>query len=374
MKIYYISVTTFPSRSADSIQVMRACDSLAGFGHDVILHVPYRKAQDTNIADIFQHYRCCNRFQLKYEFTFFGKEGAVIIPIGLKAALSRVDIVISRSIPAAFITTLLGKPTVIEIHEPLNRSRIADLLSRWIVRMPSLKGVITNCKALEDVTLKDFPILHGKTVAIQNGADDMEDALLAPIARTKINIGYSGQLYKGKGMEIILSLAPRFPDYIFHVLGGLEEDINAWRKELVGIENIIFHGFINQNDLPSYLKAFDIVLAPYQKVVFGFNAKNNLAQWTSPMKVFDYMAAGRAIIASDLPFMREILTDGENALLCPPDDIEVWADALKQLVSDENRRASLATSAHQKFLCEYTWAKRAEKVLSFIRSDLPTQI
>lgn len=78
------------------------------------------------------------------------------------------------------------------------------------------------------------------------------------------------------------------------------------------------------------------------------------------------MAAGKAIICSDLPALREVLTDKHNALLCRPDDINAWEHALIRLFDDAVLRGSLGKNAYQDFLQNHTWKARTKKVLTGI--------
>lgn len=371
MKITYISQITIPSRSADSVQVVRACDALNELGYLSILKIPYRKKHEKNIDSIHDFYSCQTKFSIIHEKFFGLPERLRVILIALKSVFDESDLIISRSVPAALVCVIFGKRVFLEIHEPLNKSRMLTVLSKLIMKSKNFKGLITNCSALEDVTVRDFPVTKDKIIAIQNGADALGQ--VEPISLQKkgmAQIGYCGQLYKGKGVEIIYEIAPLFPECVFHIVGGLKEDIEYWKRQLENIQNVIFHGFVEPQLVPNYLQAFDILLAPYQYVVHGFNATNNLSQWTSPMKVFDYMSVGKPIIASDLPFMTEILEHEVDALLCPPEDIHLWKESLSLLLNNTEYAARLGNAAKVKFTKEYTWPKRTENLMNFIRSKI----
>ena len=83
----------------------------------------------------------------------------------------------------------------------------------------------------------------------------------------------------------------------------------------------------------------------------------------SPLKMFEYMAAGKAIVSSDLPALREVLTDGEDALLVPAADVDAWEEAVDRLLADEALRTRLGVAAQKKLLRDFTWEARAERVL-----------
>ncbi|MCK7516000.1 MAG: glycosyltransferase [Desulfobacterales bacterium] len=174
-----------------------------------------------------------------------------------------------------------------------------------------------------------------------------------------LKVGYVGHLYKGKGMEIIEKIAPKLPDIDFHIIGGLEEDINYW-KARNNYPNLIFHGFIEQGQVSKYINSLDICLLPNQKkVLVGNNI--NIGDYTSPLKMFDYMAHKKAIIASDLPVLREVLNE-ENAVLIAPDNVEGWIQAIEKL-KDEKLREKLANKAYNDFIEKYTWEKRVQVII-----------
>jgi glycosyltransferase involved in cell wall biosynthesis len=99
---------------------------------------------------------------------------------------------------------------------------------------------------------------------------------------------------------------------------------------------------------------------PYQQTV-ATSSGGNTASICSPMKMFEYMAAGRAILTSDLPVLREVLDDS-MAVFCQPEAQESWASALGELLVDEGRRQSLGQQAR---ICarKYSWVVRAQRAL-----------
>jgi glycosyltransferase involved in cell wall biosynthesis len=99
---------------------------------------------------------------------------------------------------------------------------------------------------------------------------------------------------------------------------------------------------------------------PYERVIAGSSGGNSAA-YASPMKMFEYMACGRAIISSDLPAIGEVLND-RNAVLCPPEEAGAWESALGGLLADAGRRQELARAALQDVQA-YTWLERARKAL-----------
>ena len=133
-----------------------------------------------------------------------------------------------------------------------------------------------------------------------------------------------------------------------------------WIKIGLKPENFLYAGQVPPDKVPLYLAALSICTIPLPWTT-------HFAYYTSPMKLFEYMASGRAIIASDLPSIAEVIRDGENALLVPPSDAPALATAIKHLRDDAALRQRLADAAYHEVMAHYTWAARARNILSAIQ-------
>ncbi len=185
-----------------------------------------------------------------------------------------------------------------------------------------------------------------------------EDARKQRRLPERLTVGYTGHLYPGRGMDLLVELAARFPALQFLWVGGREADVDRWRQRLRQdqIDNVTLTGFVPNRELPGYQAAMDILLMPYERVIEGSGGGNS-ADYCSPMKMFEYLAAGRAIISSDLPVLHEVLND-DLAVFCPPEEPDPWAAALEELVLDPARRRALGDRARQA-AAAYTWQARA---------------
>jgi glycosyltransferase involved in cell wall biosynthesis len=239
-----------------------------------------------------------------------------------------------------------------------------------MISAPAFRHMSVNCASLKRSILEQEPALEGRIVVAQNGADPLSDSLEpAELGRSgRPQVGYVGQLYPGKGFEIIPPLAARVPSADFHVVGGEEATVSGLRADPSIPENVYLHGFIPPAETERLCLAFDVVLAPYQfdvRVAGG----GETAAWMSPLKVFGYMAAGKPILCSDLPVLREVIEDGRNGILVPPDDPDAWAIALQRLLGDPELREILGSTARADFLARHTWSQRAARVLGQVGSN-----
>jgi len=172
----------------------------------------------------------------------------------------------------------------------------------------------------------------------------------------------TGHLYAGRGAELFVELAKAIPDAQFVWAGGNLEDVAAWKERSAHLHNVTFSGFIPNDRLPLYQAAADILIMPYGKVIGISSGGGNSAAISSPLKMFEYLAAGRAIITSDLPVFHEVL-NAQNAMFCPPEDVPAWTAAVRALLDYPARREALASQARQDSL-RYSWTERAKRALA----------
>jgi glycosyltransferase involved in cell wall biosynthesis len=174
---------------------------------------------------------------------------------------------------------------------------------------------------------------------------------------------YTGQFYRGRGIELMTELARRNPSVTFLWAGGEPEAIDHWRQALSrsGIPNIHLMGFVPNARLPLVQAAGEVLLMPYARTI-SVSSGGDTAAFASPMKMFEYLAAGRVILSSDLPVLREVL-NAENAVLLPPEDPEAWNAALQAVMAQPERAARLAARAREDAR-RYTWLERARASLA----------
>ena len=371
MRICYLSASEIPSRTANSVHVMKMCDAFHSQGHDVELYA--RKGEPMEKGDPFSRYGVRSVFPIHFfVWPKLRVIGPVIYVLSVFFHLLRSpapDLFYSRYIYLIYLASFLKIPCIYEAHvfpaSPVQR--LAEFLfmrrrtfHRLVVISDALKrDYLEACSALEP---RMVVVAHdGGDIPPENGSDSFRGE--TGKGQDKLRIGYVGQLYPGRGMEIIEQLAPRFPELEFHVVGGRDEDVRYWRERAV-FSNLFLHGYVNHGDIGKYYRNFQIGLVPYQTRVTLEGGRGNTVRWTSPLKIFEYMAYGKAIIASDLPVLREVLKNRENALLVPPEDVKGWACALEELTRNRALMRKLGKTARKLLEEEYTWDRRVVRVLS----------
>ena len=377
MKIDYLSQSTVPSRAANSLHVMKMCQAFARNGHNVTLTARPCVDKQTAVIDIFERYGVAKNFDLHLNpmWKVKGKVYAYALRAAFHAWQRGADLVYGRSLHSCFVSTLFGLPVVYEAHKLLPN---AGKRTRWIhdllLRSQYLRRLVVVSEALKEAYCTRFDVPDTKVRVAHDAADDpaecrqnrteLQNVELCDEGR--LCVGYVGHLYPGKGMELITPLVEACPWAEFHIIGGTDEDIAYWKQQLYEHENVRFHGFIPHAETDAYRQACDVLLAPYQREVSTVSGDDDISQWMSPLKIFEYMAAGKPIVCSDLPVLREVLRHRENAWLCSPEDPGEWIDALAHLRDHPCEQEQLGEQAREDFKTNHTWKARARHVLGEI--------
>ncbi len=379
MKVACISASRVPSNAANSLQVMKACQAIQQLGHDVHLFVPGEPP--VNGTDLQAFYGLRTMFSIEWLPSRPGMHRYDLAwRAAQKAAQIRADVTYVWFVQAGIFSLVRHLPVLYELHGPPEGS-FGPTLFRLFCKLPSQKRLlpITHALANQLSWAYRFNPVELRLLQVSPNAVDLERYTGLPdppAARQQLGlppsltVGYTGHLYPGRGMGLLVELARHFPAVQFLWVGGSPGDVDHWRQQLAAerLTNVILVGFIDNARLPTYQAACDILLMPYETVIAGSSGGNS-ASYASPMKMFEYMASQRPVISSDLPVIREVLNPS-NAVLCPAQDIPAWSLALSELIKDEHKRRSLATQAWMD-VQHYTWLERARHALQGFPASPP---
>lgn len=231
--------------------------------------------------------------------------------------------------------------------------------------------VVSITKAMKDILVKagypegnilvapdavDFS-LFGTTLD-KSGA--REKLALPPETKIVVYTGDLDEPWKGVGTlyEAAKTLGEQ---YLFLIVGSKPHHIEYFRADHPDLSNFKLLGYKPHSEIPLYLTSADIAVLPN-------SGKSEISRIsTSPMKLFEYMAAGVPIVASDLPSIREIL-DETSALLVTPDNAQALAEGIRTLVGDRVLAQKLAAKARRE-VSSNTWERRARLILDFLRHE-----
>ncbi|MCC5974541.1 MAG: glycosyltransferase [Rubellimicrobium sp.] len=357
MSLVYASNVLPATREANAIQIDRMCRALSSAGWRVVLTAIGKRppgALPYQVAILPWRSRRLRNPLMR-----------VLIRHLLRRDQARV--LLTRSPLLALAGLNAAAPIILELHSlPAAQTQMQAALSQLLTH-PNLRRIVTISQALVDDLVAEYGPPHPgcDIVVAHDGAEAGPRPGQMSSHDRPITVGYFGHLYPGKGMEMIAVLASLLPEMRFEVYGGTEADISRWRAACANQANLTLHGHIPHVEVAPRMASCDILIAPYATQV-SHAGGGDIGRWMSPLKLFEYMAAERPIVASDLPVLREVVCDGETALLCEPGDPAAFADALMRLGADPALRARLARAGRDLLEAEYTWDRRARRILEGI--------
>lgn len=365
-RIAYLSIARLPSRTANSIHVMRMCQALSKQDFSVCLYAP--RFSDDEYDDIessiFDYYGVSENFAIKKFkwFSFRGRSTIYSVMASLHARLAGTQLVYARDLKTGAFCAKLGLPVVYEAHSPISTE---NRLFRNLHLSKNFSRLVVISDALRKIFESTYPKLAGKIVVAHDAADFVEiENYGNNAAGDRLRAGYVGHLYKGRGIDLIIDLAERCPWIDFEIVGGMDSDIDFWKAHSGDRDNIHFYGHLPYRQAAEIRQNCDILLAPFARKLEVSGGGSDTSGWMSPMKVFEYMAAGKAILCSDLPVLREVLEHEQTALFCEAENAEDWQAALERLRDDPMLMSRIGKQARDKLERNYTWSSRAKTVLA----------
>lgn len=370
MKLFYLANSIVPSRTANSVHVMKMCNALSKSEllDDVELCIPKCKQSDENV---FEYYGVNESFTISRQkkgerrFSWYVFSVRQVLHVILKSNNKNDSLVYGRNFLSCILLAILNYKVIYECHSPISRY---NFLVRVLFKFFSnkfIKTVVISEKLKEIISVETskspvkFKVLH-------DAADPTPLSLHKMKITDVFKVGYIGHLYKGRGVELILKVAEKLPHIQFHFFGGEERDIERLSKEIS--DNVIFHGYVDPNKVPIFRSKMNVLVAPYQTNT-SIQGLVNTAEYMSPLKIFEYMSSNRPLICSDLPVLREVLENNVNCLLVNPDEDSAWINAIKALEVDPALSVELSNRALSDFELNYSWDIRAKKVMEIYNEN-----
>ncbi|MGE5619855.1 MAG: glycosyltransferase family 4 protein [Sphingomonadaceae bacterium] len=385
MKLIYLANNRIPSEKANSLQIMQMCQAFREQGVEVELVVPRRAQPRTmrSVKDPFAYYGLKSRFPIVWlpcvdalevapapaqHAAFALQSTTYALAVAAYLATHKADMYYSRDPLSTVLLALspasIRERSVYEAHTFPGPGRRREL-HLWAVRRIAHLVCITRGLA-EEYRIQGVP---GERILVAPDAVDLDRFRSMPEkseARRQLGIPeearvacYTGHLYPWKGAHTLAMASRLMPEgYLVYLVGGTEEDCRGFRRFLAdhGLGRVRLVGHVTPDRVIGYLAAADVLVLP--------NSATDVrsSRYTSPMKLFEYMAARRPIVASRLPSLQEVLRDGENALLVEPDDPQALAEGIATMSCDAALARQLAARAWLEAQGR-SWAGRAKAIL-----------
>jgi glycosyltransferase involved in cell wall biosynthesis len=388
VRILYFADIRFPLERANGIQTMETCHALAERGHRVDLVV--RADTQQPARDPFTYYALPPNDRLVIERApvsgpqFARRTGYLAFSVGRAMGRGRADVVMTRDLGvAALVCAMPGAlraPVVYESHgyaphvaaalpelvstaHAPSAAKLARLARREARVWRDADGYVTITAGLaQELSARHGTRSHvavipdGVRLGVKSRLSHLEDRDLTPTVPT---VAYAGHLYAWKGVDVLLEAIARVPAVQGLIVGGHDAEPDLARVKALaaqlGIDaRVTFTGLVEPSRVPELLRRATVLVLPNPASAIS-------TRYTSPLKLFEYLAAGRAIVASDLPAIREVVHDGVEVLLVAPGDPAALAAGITRLLDDPALAASLARAASD-LAPQYSWHRRAERL------------
>ncbi len=427
MRLLYLGSTDLPQTKARAIQIVHTCHALAVAGADVTLAVG-RRGSGSNRHALRQYGlvphprlhllrlpilrippyappRVLAQFSRVWQLSYLAGLAAAL---PFEIARRRPDVVFARDLRTARLAAgpahAIGAKLAFEVHglpsyEVAHGAGRANLPATQVARLRALEAdvferadrIVTITECARQLLLAQYGVRPERVRTVADGTTPAPVVVKAhatgrhadpgrlPLARArergaggegKPAIYYVGQLYPWKGAGLVVEVAARVPEADVVIVGGQtnwtqdDPDIAALAqhaRELGVAERVELRGHVPYDQVPTVLFGASVALLPLPDEPVA-------RLFTSPLKLFDYMAAGVPIVASDLPALREVLQHGRNALLARPGDPDAFAAAVRRLLADTELARRLGRQARAD-VAGYSWSARAANLLDFLDGD-----
>jgi len=388
LRVLYFADIRFPLERANGIQTIETCHALARRGHFVGLVV--RPDTQTPSRNPFEFYGLPLLARMSIEYApvtgppFARRAGYLAFAIGRMLGASRADAVITRDLGVASallrVPRRLRPPVVYESHgyapdvaaalpgmipaaNAPSATKVARLERREAFVWRNADGYVTITAGLAD-DLKQRLGERGTLAVVPDGTRIAVDPGRAIDDQQQGAVVYAGHLYAWKGVDVLLDALGQLGGVRGVIVGGYEKepDLARLRERAarLGIsDRVTFTGLVPPSAVAAYLRAARVLVLPNPASAIS-------TRFTSPLKLFEYMAAGRPIVASDLPSIREVLRHEENALLVEPGNPTALAAGVRRLLEDRALADRLARAAMTD-VQDYSWDRRAERLEALLQ-------
>lgn len=382
--LIYLANNRLPTEKAHGLQIVQMCEAFAKVGYKVTLVTPRRRntPEMNAVGSLWDYYGvervfdcrrliCLDLFHIIPDrvprVAFLTQTLTYMVVLWFWLLFHHGGILYTRDIYIGLMLAITGRQFVYEPHQA-HTSSLGRRIQSLVVRRARAVIPITTHLSSDLVAVGAAParllVAHD---AIRRAR--FEHLPTQAQARAQIGwppeafiVGWAGRLHLmgiDKGVGLLVDALQLVEGVSLAIVGGPDEMVESLRQRWVtgGLDDSRFlaSGHVSPDRVPLYLSAFDLCAMPHPWNTY-------FAYYTSPIKLFEYMASGRAIVASDLPGFAEVVQDGESALLVLPGDAKSLAEAIIRLRDDPALRERLADHAHTLVMSCYTWETRAQAI------------
>lgn len=383
LRIAYLGRHRIPNERAHGIQIMKTCEAMASLGHEVVQFYgnrfqsrelrgvdPYEyhgvernfKLRSVPVIDVEPLQRVVPRVLLKPAFILMNVIFAVTLMIW--TSRHKADVNYTRDWVIGVLFSYLGRPTVVEIHQSGTQSMSSRAMGAvaHASRRDSILRVVTISEGLKkELIRRGSP--PNKIVVARGAVDIAKFGKFQSPSAARLFLGlpddkpivmYTGHLTRARGVCTLIEAVKSVPEANFVIIGGAMGRDSLCETELENlgdVDNLTWVGRLAPFEVAAYQEAAEILVLPQADEV-----------GQAPMKLYEYLASRSAVIASNIPPFREVLRDGESAVLFEPGSAQDLAISIQRLLEDKQMLNRLSRNGLE-IARNWTWKDRVSKIL-----------
>lgn len=309
--IYYITYSSIPSELPSSLQIIKTCEGLSKNKNLVTLIKPGTGNKKISIRKFYDLKENINIKEFKSIKDF---------PRGIKFYLysfyclfyilkKKDPIIITRNYFVSYLLLIFNIKVILEVHHDTNiEGRVNKFILNYLnfFKKKKLTKIIAISNSVKNLFVKKYSVDPKKIIVLPSGSSIRVNKPPRFSFNKRLKIGYFGSIAYSKGINTLIKLSKIDQENDYYIFGGKKEELQKFKNRNSN-KNLFFREHISYNLLPKIMMTMDILTIPYTRTVNSAGGVDDISHYTSPLKLFDYMAVGKIIISSNLKVLREVI-------------------------------------------------------------------
>ena len=365
-KINYVHFSSIPSSLPSSLQVIKTCENLSKNNYNVTLIKPGTGNKKFSIKKYYG---------LKHEVDIKEFSSIDSFPQGLKFYLYsfyclffivkiKDSITISRSYFICYLLLLFRQKVILEIHHAITgESRVTKFILKYLnfLNNKNLLNIVAVTRSVKNLFVNKYKVKSKKITVLPSGSSIKINLKPNLNYNKRMKIGYFGSISPSKGINTIIKLSKIDRDNDYYIYGGLKNEINKLRKKNTN-KNLYLNENVPYINLTKIMIKMDILTIPYTKKIKSAGEVDDISKYTSPLKLFDYLAVGKMIISSDLKVLREVISSKNALFIKNFENVFEWK---KNIIMAKNEKQKIFIMSRNNFKLskQYDHLERVKKYI-----------
>ncbi len=339
-KINYVTFSSIPSSLPSSLQIIKTCENLSKNNYEITLIKPSTGLKKFTIKKYYG---------LKYKINVKEFKGINSFPQGFKFYLycfycliyilrKKQSTTITRNYFICYLLLIFKKKVILEIHHDTKyEGRITKLILKFtnFFKNKNLLNIIAISNSVKNLFIKKYNVENKKITVLPSGSSIRISGKPSLIKNKRLKIGYFGSISPSKGINILIKLSKIDQENDYYIFGGTKKIINQIKIRNKN-KNLFLNESVSYTEIPKLMLRMDILTLPYMKNIRAMGEVDDITKYTSPLKLFDYLAVGKMIISSDIKVLREVINSKNAYFVRNYENIFEWRK--KIMIAKNNKK------------------------------------